>query len=143
MTKKKILFLIPFLLVAGFLLDCWTTILTSDFFALLRHYIGLLLFVVVTVVFFKDFTKAVVGLGVYLLLATFNGLAITPTIKTSSFFIGELSTPYIQPLSLGLLVLYFVLNLKNLIDIQLRYKEAKERKAKHRLVDAANTGLPK
>lgn len=143
MTKKKILFLIPFFLVAGFLLYCWTTILTSDIIATWRHYVGLLLYAAVVVFFVKDFTKAVIGLGIFLLLATFNALAITPAITTSWLNIGGLSTPPVQLLSLGILVLYFILNMDTLIDIQLDYKEAKEKRAKSRLPDAANTGLVK
>jgi hypothetical protein len=143
MSKKKILFLIPFLLVAGFMFYCWMTILTSDIIATWRHYIGLVLFAAVVVFFFKNFAKAVIGLGIFLILATFNALALTPTITASWINIGELATPPVQLLSLGMLVLYFVLNMDTLIDIQLDYKEAKEQKEKSRLTDVANTGLVK
>lgn len=130
MSKKKILFLIPFLLVAGFLLYCWMTILTGDFIGTWRHYVGLFLFAAVVVFFFRDFIKAVIGLGIFLILATFNALAITPAVTTNWLNIGGLSTPPVQLLSLGILALYFILNLDTLIDIQLDYKEAKAKKAK-------------
>ena len=128
MSKKKVLYLIPFLLVAGFLLYCWTTILAGKHLATWRHYVGLLLFVVIVLLFFSDFKKSVIGLGIFLLLATFNALAITPAITTSWFNIGGLSTPPVQLLSLGILALYFILNTDTLIDIRLDYKEAKEQK---------------
>ncbi len=143
MSKKKILFLVPFLLVAAFLLYCWTTILTGEYLATWRHYAGLLLFVVIVLLFFRDFTKSVIGLGVFLLLATFNALAITPAITTSWLNIGGLTTPPVQLMSLGILVLYVILNMDTLIDIKLAYKEAKEQKAKSRSTDPANTGLVK
>ena len=140
MNKRQILFLIPFLLVAAILLYCWTSILAGKFFAMWRHYVGLLLFVVIILLYFKDFTKAVVGLGVFLLLATFNVLAITPAVTTSWLNIGGLTTPPVQLMSLGLLCLYAILNLDTLINIHLDYKEAKDKKADSRLSDAANTG---
>ena len=106
-----------------------------------RHYIGLLLFTSIILLFFKDFKKSVISLGAFLILATFNALAITPAITTSWLTIGGQSTPPVQLLSLGILTLYFILNINTLIDIQLDYKEAKEQKAKSRLTDAANTGF--
>ena len=143
MNKKKILFLIPFFLVAGFLLYCWTTILIGDVIATWRHYAGLLLFFSILFLFFKHFTKSVIGLGIFLLFATFNVLAITPAITTSWLNIGGLSTPPVQLLSLGIFALYFILNMDTLINIQLDYKEANEQKAKNRLTDAAKTGFVK
>lgn len=143
MSKKKVLYLIPFLLVVGFLLYCWTTFLTGEYVATWRHYLGLLLFVGIVLLFFKNFKKSVIGFGIFLLLATFNALAITPAIITSWVNIGGVTTPPIQLMSLGILALYFILNMDTLIDIQLDYKEAKEQKAKSSLTDAANTGLVK
>jgi hypothetical protein len=130
MSKKKISFLIPFFLIAGLLLYCWTKILAGEYLATWRHYVGLLLFVGIALLFFKDFAKSVIGLGVFLLLATFNALAVTPAITTSWLNFGGLSTPPVQLLSLGILALYLVLNMGTLIDIHLDYKEAKAEKAK-------------
>ena len=141
MRKKKILFLLPFLLVAGLLLYCWATILTGEFLATWKHYIGLLLFMVITILLFRNFSKAVVGLGVFLLLATFNALAITPAITTNWLRIGALTTPPVQLSSFGLLLLYGILNLDTLIDMQLDYKNSKRRKAKAGLSKATKTGF--
>ena len=127
MTKQKILIAIPFLLVAVVLTYCWTTILFTDALALWRHYIGLLLFVPLIVLFFKDTTKATIGLGIYLLLAVFNMLAITPSITIYWINIrsSRLATPPVQLSSLAIFILYFVLNLDSLINIQLDYKDSK------------------
>jgi hypothetical protein len=130
MSRQKIFSLIPFLLVAGFLLKCWVVFFASEFIATWRHYTGLWLFFVLFVLLLKDKKKAILGIGIYLLLATFNLLAITPAISTSWIYIGEFSTPPVQLLSLGLLVLYFILNMDVLIDMQLDYKEAKKLNAK-------------
>lgn len=134
MRKKTILFLIPFLFVAGFLLYCWTTIFTTEILATWRHYVGLVLFAPIVILFFKDFKMAVIAMGFYLLLATFNLIAVTPSITTSWINIGSdgLQTPPVQLASLGILVLYFVLNMNTLIDIQLDYREAREQKVKAR-----------
>jgi hypothetical protein len=134
MSKKKILFLIPFLLVLGLLLYCWAIILTGDVLATWRHYVGLFLFIPLIFLFFKSFKITAVVTGLYLLLATFNLLAVTPSITTSWINIGSngLQTPPVQLGSLGILVLYFVLNMDTLIDIQLDYREARERKSKAR-----------
>jgi hypothetical protein len=133
-NRQKIFSLIPFLLVAGFLLKCWIVILSSNYFATPRHYLGLILFSVLLFVLLKDEKRAILGLGIYLLLATFNLLAITPVITTSWITIGssDLTTPPVQLLSLGLFVLYFTLTMDVLIDIQLDKKEAKERRIKEK-----------
>jgi hypothetical protein len=64
------------------------------------------------------------------LLATFNGLAMTAEIGTSWLRIGPIETPPIQLLSLGLFILFFILNFDPLVDIFLDYKEAKQAKMK-------------
>lgn len=66
------------------------------------------------------------------MLATFNLLAYTPAISTTRFGINigsvQLATPPVQLLSLGIFVLYFILNLDSLINIYLDYKEARQMK---------------
>ena len=51
---------------------------------------------------------------------------MTVEITTSWLRIGPVQTPPIQLLSLGLFVLFAVLNLDPLIDIYLDYKESKQ-----------------
>ena len=45
MTKKKVLLLIPLLLIAGLILYTWITVLFGDNILVWRHYTGLLLFI--------------------------------------------------------------------------------------------------
>jgi hypothetical protein len=133
MTRQKTLILIPLVIVAGLLIYCWTTILTTDLLANWRHYTGLILFLVLAFLFFKSITKTIPATGIFLLLATHNLLAFTPRITTYSFGLnigpGLPLMPPIQFLSLGLFVFYFILNQNSLINIYLDYKEAKELKA--------------
>ena len=67
--------------------------------------------------------------GLFLAVATFNLIAMSPEIYTIGLRVGPISTPEVQPLSLGLLVLYLVLNLDPLINIYLDYKERKVKKS--------------
>jgi hypothetical protein len=103
----------------------WTVILTTDILATWRHYIGVVLFITLILLFFKSEKATILATGVFLLVATFNGLAMTAAIKTFYFGSSSNATPPIQMLSLGILILYFVLNLDSLIEMQLDYKERK------------------
>jgi len=125
MTKKKILLLIPLIIITGLLIYCWTTILFTDIIATWQHYVALGLFAVLVFLYFKSFSKTVIATGLYLLVATFNGLSMTPEINTSWFRIGPVETPPFQLLSLGLLVLFLILNSDTLVNIYLDNKEAK------------------
>ena len=126
MTKQKILILIPLSLIIVILTYCWAVILTTEILATLRHYLGLIFFIAIIFLFFKNMAGVIVATGVYLLLATFNILAITPEMAVSWLRIGPIETPPVQLFSIGLFILYFILNLDQLIDIYLDYKEAKE-----------------
>lgn len=128
MTKQKILLSIPLSIVAGFLIYCWITILSTDILATWRHYIALVLFFVLILLYLKSFALTVIGTGLYLLFATLNVLSITAEIGTSWFRIGLVETPHLQLLSLGLLILFFILNFDTLTNIYLDYKESKEPK---------------
>jgi hypothetical protein len=130
MTKQKILILIPLVLIAVILTYCWTVILKTEILATWRHYAGLIFFAGIAFLFFKSINKAIVATGVFLLFATFNLLTLTTEIRISQFRIGPIYTPEFNLLSTGLFILYFSLNLDQLIDIYLDYKEAKEIKTK-------------
>lgn len=133
MTKQKAFIFIPLVITAGILIYCWTVILSKDILATWRHYVGLGLFLILTYFYFKSYKITVVGTGIYFLLATCNVLAITPEINASWLRIGPVETPPIQLLSLGLLILFSILNFDPLIDIYLDYKEAKQAKTKSNL----------
>jgi hypothetical protein len=50
------------------------------------------------------------------LIAPFNGVAMTAALNTSQIRNDSFATSPIQMLSLGILILYFALNLDNLIE---------------------------
>jgi hypothetical protein len=130
MNKQKILILVPLVIVLSLLIKCWIEFMLSNFIPTWKHYLGILLFIPLVVLFFKNLHNAILGLGIYLLLATFNLLAVTSAISTSWLNFGSgLKTPPVQLLSLGIFIVYFTLNLDALINIQLDYKEAKTLKA--------------
>ena len=130
MTKEKKLLLIPLIIMTILLSYCWAVILTTDILATWRHYIGLTLFIIIVFLFFKNLIAATIGTGIYLLLATFNLLAMTAQINTSGIRIGEVSTPGVQLQSFGLFVIYFLVNLNPLIDIEFKYQEKRKRNKK-------------
>jgi hypothetical protein len=124
-TKQKILLFIPIGIVAGLLVYCWTIILATSILATWRHYVGLILFVALMVLFSRS-RKLVIAIGIYLVLATGNLLAITPSIITFYFWIGPVSTPHLQGLALGIFLLYCILNCDTVINFYLDHKEKKQ-----------------
>ena len=130
MNKQTKLILVPIIIIALMLLYCWVNILIGETIATWKHYVGLIMFALI--VFFSVKNKIVIATlstGVFLFLATFNLLALTPEIKTSWIGIGPITTPPIQLLSLGLFILYVCVNMNSLIDIHLDYKEGKYKRA--------------
>ena len=127
MAKKNILLSIPLSIAAGLLIYCWVTIFSTNILATWRHYIALVLFIILIVLYFKSYKLTVMCTGVYFLLATFNLLSMTAIISTSGIRIGPVLTPPIQLLSLGLFILFAILNLDSLINIYLDYMEAKSK----------------
>ena len=91
---------------------------------------ALALFVGLIFLFFKNFKKAILGTGLYLILGTCNLLALTPSVTTNSYGlkIGSLEvwTPTFQLLSFVLLLLFFFLNFDTITNIDLDYTEEKK-----------------
>jgi len=131
MTKKKVLLLIPLLLIAGFIIYTWVTVLTGDNVLVWRHYSGLVLFVPLIYFFTKNFRKTNLGTLIYLILGICNVLTLTPSViwDTYGIRIGSVNieTPPFQPLSFGLLILLCVLNFDTLVDIYLDFKEMRQK----------------
>ena len=129
--KSKIFFLIPFTLTASVLIYSWAIFLTSPVFAILPHYLGLVLFVPIVYVLFTDrtFKKAIVLTGLYLILAIINLISFFPFVMTNAFrfTIGsvEFWTPSFNIFAFALFILYGSLNFGNLSEIYLDYKEAR------------------
>ena len=130
--KQKICLLIPLGIITGLIIYSWVSFLLTDIMPTWRHYSALVLFAVLVYLYFKSFTKTIIATGLYLLLATLNGLSITPEIITSWFRLGtpfgSIGTPHFQILSLMLFVLFLVLNFDTLFNMYLDYKEAKSQR---------------
>lgn len=134
MTKQKILLLIPLLIISCLLIYTWSCIFFGDYYgASWQHLLAVGFFIIPAVMFFLHFKLSVLSTGCYLLLGTFNLLALTPWIASTSYWmqIGPLTvgTPKLQLLSLGLLVLFCALNFKTLVNIYLDYKGYKDEQA--------------
>jgi hypothetical protein len=131
-TKRKVLFFIPFVIVVAFLINTWFVLLTNEFAEIhATHYLGFILFIPVLYLLYKDRSckKALLALGLFLVFATFCVANIFPYFvwgKMSIGFFGlTIPIPTINGLALLLFILYFILNLGTLIEIQLDYKESK------------------
>lgn len=134
MTRQKIRLLIPLVIIGGLILYSWITLLVEGYIPIWRHYIALGLFGLLIFLFVKDFTKAVVATGLYLLLGTCNLLSLTASTVWNSYGVkvgsAEIWTPSFQFLSFVLLILFAILNFDTLTDIYYDYKEAQQRKTK-------------
>jgi hypothetical protein len=125
MKKKIILTASVLTIISYFLIDAWITILSENYIVKWQHLTGLLLFLPLPVLLFKNYKVAVLGTGIYLVLGLFRLLSLTAGITTFSITIAGLETLGFNWLSLGLFVLFFMLHLDILIEIQLDYKEEK------------------
>lgn len=126
MNRQKTLALTPLIIVTGLLIYTWSIIIFTDIVAVWRHYVGLSLFLPLPYLLFKNFKTGLFATGIYLVLGTFNLFSVTPSITTSIFGLKivsiDLSTPPLQLLTLGLLILYCVLNFNSFVTIYVDYK---------------------
>jgi hypothetical protein len=135
MTRKsKILFFIPFVIVVSLLLYSWFILLTNIYAEIhITHYLGLLLFVPVLYFLYidKSLKKPLLALGIYLVLAIFCIVNIFPYVMRSKItlvlFGFDIPLPRMNGLALLLFILYFILNLGNLMEMHLDYKESKRK----------------
>lgn len=104
---------IPFIILLGIISSTWVNILTTDYFATPKHYAALGAGFFNAVLYLYRYKYAVLITGLILILATFNQLALFPSIESTSYSItirgNELSTPSIQVKSLMLLIVYLIL----------------------------------
>jgi len=134
MSKPGILALIPLAITAGLLSYTWATIIFTDAVATWRHYLALVLFLALPYLQFRSFKFGLFATGLYFILGACNLFSLTPAIVTSSSSIRlgslDLSTPTFEPLSFGLLILYFIVNFRSLVTIYLDYRFRDEEKQK-------------
>lgn len=131
MTKKKVLLIIPLLLIAGLIIHSWVMVLTGDTVLVWRHYTALAFFITLIYLYIKNFRKTLLATVIYLILGICNVLTLTPSIIWNSYGIrigsANIETPPFQILSFGLLILLGVLNFDTFVDIFLDYKEMRQK----------------
>jgi hypothetical protein len=127
MKRKVILTATVLVLISYFLIDTWITIFRENYIVKWQHLTGLLLFLPLPVLLFRNYKAAVLGTGIYLMLGLFRLLSLTAGISTASITIAGLEISGFNWLALGLLILFCILYVDVLIDMQLDYKECKTR----------------
>ena len=134
MAKQKILLLIQLVIIGGLLMYTWIIFLSSKVVGSWRQYASTVLFIILVFLFFKNFKASVFGAAFYLVLCSFNLLALAPSLVSNSYGLGigsmEIWTPKFSLLAFGLLLLFLVLNFDTLVNIYLDYKEKKEQQKK-------------
>jgi hypothetical protein len=123
MRKKFILTSLVLLAIACFLITSWITIINENYIVKWRHITALALFIPLPILLFRRYNLAVLGTGIYLLLGLFRVITLTAGISTGSLGIGGIEISGFNWLCLGLFILFLILHLDILIDMQLDYKE--------------------
>ncbi len=125
---QKIRLLLPLIIAGGLLAYTWGAILLQGIVANWRYITAIVLYTIIIFLLFRNRTRATLAPGIFFLLGIGNVVALTPYLSTARFFIGPVETPSFNGLSVLLFLLYIVLNLDVLLDIQIGYSE--KRKAK-------------
>jgi len=131
--RKKVISLIPFIIVCIIMLVNWMEIIFTTIVATWQHYVTLVLVTANAVCYFWRYKPALIGTGIILVLATFNLLTFYAATNTWFFGIniggGNFAyTPGIQLWSLLILVLYGMVNFDRLVNWYLDAKDAKQAK---------------
>ena len=128
MAKQKLRLTI-LLLCVGFLLSfCWIKIWSTEIVATRQHYWGLVLFFILIFLSLFWIKWATVAMGIYLLLATFAFISLTPSIKTFYIRFGSLELIDINILSVSLFILYLLFFSDELINLFYGLKNQNEGK---------------
>ncbi len=132
--KKKVLSVIPFMVVCIIIIINWYQMIFGNYAATLKHYITLLLIITNAVWYFVKYKFSILLTGTILILATFNVLTFYAETTTVAWtpLIGkvQLSTPGIQGWSFLIFLGYCIINFNMLVDWYLDFKEAKQNKIK-------------
>jgi len=123
--KKKLLHLIPFLLLAGLTLYALVEFMTTTYIMTWRHYVAFGLMAINAGLYFFTFRAALLGTGVILVLGTINLLSFFPVTNTYGLRIMGYNTPEIQLGMLFLLGGYFALNFTLFVEWWLDFKGVK------------------
>jgi hypothetical protein len=126
MSRSRLIRAIPLFILTSICINSWVLFLTNIYIVNLRQYLALLILGVNIFFFFKNDKISTFITGSFLLLAIFNILVYTVTVNSFWFRIADLfNTPEINLLSLGLFLLYFMLNFDFLVNWYYDYKESK------------------
>ncbi len=127
MSRSKIVALIPFFGLLVPILYCWHELWANDYIPFFKHIAAIVLILINAIVYLLSFKKGIWMTGLVLLLASFSLIAITTEITESSFFIKmgslKISFPTINYLSLFLVVLYCVINRREVKEGMLKIKQ--------------------
>lgn len=128
MKRQKLRILIPFILTGLALIYCWTTLFINNYIPGWKHYAALSLFLILVIFLSRGFSRVLVPLGAYLILASLHIISLS--YNKATFFFGPDSpyNPHFQLMSVGIFIVYIVLNLDALIEMQLDRQERKSNK---------------
>jgi len=120
------------IIIGGILFYCWSIILFTEIEATWRHYLAVILFMPILILYKRDFKKGVLFTGVYLILGTCNLLTLTPSLTSNSYGVRigsvEVWTTTFQLYSFLILILFFLINFNTLVNYYLDYQDSKKAK---------------
>ena len=132
MLTPKTRLLIPLLVIAGYLIHSWVILFSKGWSPFIGHYLSLSLFLPLVYAFFKHLKQAIIGTGIYALLATIGILTLTPDSEQFSAAVNLDGSPYtflsFQTRGFLVFLTYGVLNFDGLVNMYLDYKESKGKK---------------
>lgn len=114
MDTKKLIHLLPFLLLLLLVLYTSYSIIFQNNFISIKHIIGLSLIIFNSTLYFYKFKFGVIVTGIIYILSMLNVIALFPTIIYKSYFlrIGDIkiSTPFLEVRIIIFFVIYMILN---------------------------------
>ncbi|BAV07769.1 hypothetical protein SAMN05421788_103119 [Filimonas lacunae] len=126
MNKKTLFRYIPFVIIVIIHLYAWVVIATTDKEPAIGQWAALLLIGVNLLLYIKKMAYGLLATAIILVLSSLSIIEIYAHTITGSFFVRigqlELATPHIQWRSVGLLVLYCILNFNYWIELYADYK---------------------
>ena len=120
---RKLVASIPFIIVAGLLINTWTKFYNNEYLPSWKHYVTLILIVINGILLVIRFKPALLMTGIILVLASFSLLCFF-TYKSSSLGISEIQIPF-EGWSFLILIFYIAVNFNILINWQLDAKGIK------------------
>jgi hypothetical protein len=125
MKKQKVRILIPLIITGLALIYCWVALLVNNYIPSWKHYSAIFLFAILIIFLVRGLSKILFPLGIYLLLASLHVISLSYNKATFFFGLDNPYNPHFQLMSIGILIVYFILNLDGLIDMQLDREERK------------------